>query len=146
MVGVLTYIELPATSPPVKHTPFILIPAFNEERNIGDLIEAIQREVGDAKIVVVDDGSTDSTAAEARRRGATVITHAFNLGYGAALHTGYLYAQRRGCKRLVQMDADGQHDPTSLPVLLESLEGGADVVVGSRYLEGPAPPTSPDTS
>ena len=126
----------------MKHPAFILIPAFNEESNIGGLIEAVQREVGDARIVVVDDGSTDSTAAEARRRGATVITHPFNLGYGAALHTGYLYAQRRGCKCVVQMDADGQHDPTSLPVLLAGLESGADVVVGSRYLEGSPPPTS----
>ena len=126
----------------MKQHAFILIPAFNEERNIGGLLEAIQLEVADARVVVVDDGSTDSTAAEARRHGATVITHPFNLGYGAALHTGYLYAQRRGCKSLVQMDADGQHDPASLPVLLAGLENGADVVVGSRYLDGPSPPTS----
>lgn len=121
---------------------FILIPAFNEGRNIGALIEAIQREEVDARIVVVDDGSTDSTAAQARCRGAVVITHPFNLGYGAALHTGYLYARRNGCKYLVQMDADGQHDPISLPSLLAGLEGGADVVVGSRYLDNSPPPTT----
>ncbi len=138
--------RVPARSPqPVNPDApaFILIPAFNEGHAIGALIEAIQRQQVDASIVVVDDGSTDDTAGQARRRGAVVITHPFNLGYGAALHTGYIYARRNGCKYLVQMDADGQHDPTSLPDLFAGLEAGADVVVGSRYLDSSPPPTSP---
>jgi len=61
--------------------------------------------------LVVDDGSEDSTAAEAERFGARVLLHPFNLGYGAALHTGYIYAHKRNYDRVVQMDGDGQHDP-----------------------------------
>lgn len=120
----------------------ILIPAYNEASSIGPLLDAVGQELPDAEIVVVDDGSTDGTGRRARSRGASVITHPFNLGYGTALHTGYLWARRRGYRRVVQMDADGQHDPLSLPVLLEGLERGADVVVGSRYLDRPAPATS----
>lgn len=120
----------------------ILIPAYNEEGNIGALISAIRTDEMEATVVVVDDGSTDATVAEARHRGATVIRHPFNLGYGAALHTGYLYARRLGCKRLAQMDADGQHDPVSLPALFAGLDAGADVVVGSRYLDESPPPTT----
>ena len=120
----------------------ILIPACNEEGRLGKVLAAIRAQRVDADILVIDDGSNDGTAAEARRRGAQVVSHPFNLGYGSALHTGYLFARRSDYDRVVQMDADGQHDPVSLPALLQALDAGADVVVGSRYLRGKPPQTS----
>ena len=120
----------------------ILIPACNEQGRIGAVLGAIRARRLDADLLVVDDGSHDATAAEASRHGAFTVRHPFNLGYGAALHTGYLHARRQGYAQVVQMDADGQHDPVSLEALLQALESGADVVVGSRYLTGAPPKTS----
>lgn len=120
----------------------VLIPAFNESARISAVIAGIRREVPEADLLVVDDGSEDDTGAIARSLGAAVITHAFNLGYGTALQTGYIYAQRHRYARLVQMDADGQHDCKSLPHLFQALEDGADLVLGSRYRDAQAPRTS----
>jgi glycosyltransferase involved in cell wall biosynthesis len=84
---------------------------------------------------VIDDGSSDATAEVAARAGAVVIRHSFNLGYGAALQTGYKYARQRGASLLAQMDADGQHDPTDLPKLLAPIRAGeCDLMIGSRFL------------
>jgi glycosyltransferase involved in cell wall biosynthesis len=84
---------------------------------------------------VIDDGSRDGTAAAAARAGARVVRHAFNLGYGAALQTGYKYALERGVDWIVQMDADGQHLPGEIPGLLEPVQRDeCDLVVGSRFL------------
>jgi glycosyltransferase involved in cell wall biosynthesis len=84
---------------------------------------------------VIDDGSTDDTAALARRHGAAVVSHPFNLGYGAALQTGYKRARRDGYDYVVQIDADGQHDPADAKRLLEALRAGAaDVAIGSRFV------------
>lgn len=93
-------------------------------------------------VVVIDDGSPDGTRKEAQDAGAVVITHPYNLGYGCALHTGYCWALRRDYDRTLQMDADGQHEAAMLPRLLAGLEQGADVVLGSRYRDEAAPPTS----
>lgn len=93
-------------------------------------------------VVVIDDGSPDDTAREASRAGADVVRHPFNLGYGNSLHSGYCYARRRGYTRMLQMDADGQHEARMLPQLLAGLNRGADVVIGSRYRDGKPPPTS----
>jgi glycosyltransferase involved in cell wall biosynthesis len=112
----------------------VLMPAYNEGARIGRVVEAV-RSGADADVLVVDDGSADDTADEARRAGASVASHAVNLGYGAALQTGYLYALRNGYDAVLQLDADGQHDPACIPVLLAALEH-ADVVVGSRFLDG----------
>jgi glycosyltransferase involved in cell wall biosynthesis len=87
----------------------------------------------DGDVLVVDDGSGDETAEEALRAGAQVASHAVNLGYGAALQTGYRFATRAGYDAVLQLDADGQHDPASIPALLAGLDR-ADVVVGSRFL------------
>jgi glycosyltransferase involved in cell wall biosynthesis len=70
------------------------------------------------------------------------VRHPFNLGYGCALHTGYCYALRHGYQRVLQMDADGQHEAAMLPRLTAGLDQGADVVIGSRYLEAERPPSS----
>jgi glycosyltransferase involved in cell wall biosynthesis len=118
----------------------VVIPACNEAERIGPVLDAVRAVLPGARIVVVDDGSGDATAATARRHGAVVLSHPFNLGYGAALQTGYHYARHHGAERLLQLDADGQHDPASIPDLLRALDDGADLVIGSRYLPGYATP------
>jgi glycosyltransferase involved in cell wall biosynthesis len=111
----------------------VVIPAFNEGGRIAPVVRTVLAQA-EAEVLVVDDGSRDETAEQARAAGATVATHAVNLGYGAALQTGYRFALRHGFDAVIQMDADGQHDPASLRALLDALDGGADVVVGSRFL------------
>lgn len=120
------------------------MPAYNEEAGISPVIRAIRASAPDLDVLVVDDGSRDQTAAVARQEGATVVSHPTNLHYGAALLTGYRYALQEGYPYLVQVDADGQHDPASILTVLEALENGADLVLGSRFLhpESYRPPLS----
>lgn len=114
----------------------IVIPALNEGTTIAAVLTRLRAGARDQDVLVIDDGSRDDTAEQARAHGATVVSHPFNLGYGAALQTGYKYADRGGYRYVVQMDADGQHDPDDVPRLLEPLRSGqADVVVGSRFVE-----------
>jgi glycosyltransferase involved in cell wall biosynthesis len=112
----------------------VVMPAHDEAKRIRHVLEDVRSQVA-GDLLVVDDGSSDDTAGEARRVGAIVAVHAVNLGYGAALQTGYRYALRHGYDAVLQLDADGQHDPASIPRLLAAL-GAADVVVGSRFLDG----------
>jgi len=113
----------------------ILIPAFNEENRIESVITRIRNYVPMADILVVNDGSTDGTEAVCRRAGAVVLSHSFNLGVGSALQTGYKYAVREGYEYIIQLDADGQHDPAYLPAFYTTLVNtDADVVIGSRFL------------
>jgi glycosyltransferase involved in cell wall biosynthesis len=117
-----------------------VIPAFNEAARLPRVLAGLAEvELRGAEVCVVDDGSKDGTAGVARAAGATVLRHPFNLGYGAALQTGYKYALGRGAELVLQMDADGQHDPALLPALARPIEDGqADLVVGSRFLGEPA--------
>lgn len=117
----------------------VVVPAFNEAGRIGNVIVAVRRAVPDSRVVVVDDGSSDGTALEAAAAGAEVLSLAVNLGYGTALQTGYLYAREEGVERLVQLDADGQHEPQCIADLLAGLDAGLDVAVGSRYLTAQPP-------
>ena len=110
----------------------IAIPAWNEEASITDVISIVKQHRPQADVLVVNDGSTDQTASRAAQAGAAVITLPFNVGVGGAMRTAFLYAQRGGYTALVQVDADGQHDPADLDRLLEAL-GEADVVVGTRF-------------
>ena len=113
----------------------LVIPAFNESESLGWVLGALAAIEVD-EIVVIDDGSQDDTSAVARAAGATVVRHPFNLGYGAALQSGYKYALRRNADLLIQMDADGQHDPSDIPGLMAPVVSGeSDLVVGSRFLE-----------
>lgn len=123
-------IQLPEVAP----RWMFLIPALNEQGRVGDVVRGILECFPGAEVVVVDDGSTDRTADEARGAGAHLLSHPFHMGYGAALQTGYKYALRRGVDRLVQIDGDGQHPPAEIDRLLERLEqGDLDLVVGSRF-------------
>ncbi len=121
----------------------IIIPAYNEAGRIAATITGIRKFVN-TDIIVINDGSTDKTVKEARDAGALVIELPFNLGYGAALQTGYKYALFKGYRFAVQMDADGQHDPGYImPLLKEVRSGSADVAIGSRFLgEGDYRPTT----
>lgn len=112
-----------------------LVPAFNEEANVGRVIDEIRAVDPSLDVVVVDDGSYDRTAEVAHERGATVVRLPFNLGIGGAVQTGLQYARDHDFAIAVQVDADGQHDPSQLAQLLAPIVAGdADVVVGSRFL------------
>lgn len=110
----------------------IAIPAWNEQGSIGSVIAKVREHLPEATVLVVDDGSTDSTARVAQEAGAEVVSLPFNVGVGGAMRTAFLYAQRNGFTALVQVDADGQHDPADLDRLLDGLDE-ADIVVGTRF-------------
>jgi len=113
----------------------LIIPAFDEEQRLPDVLRRVASAAPGFEVVVVDDGSRDATAEAARAGGATLIRHPFNLGYGAALQTGYKYARRASADLVVQMDADGQHDPADVPALAAPIEADElDLVIGSRFL------------
>jgi glycosyltransferase involved in cell wall biosynthesis len=117
----------------------IIIPSYNEEQALGGVLEELLRAQLPVDILVVNDGSSDRTVEVAARYPVTVLSHPYNLGYGAALQTGYLYAVSRKYPYVFQFDADGQHSPQDLPAMIRVLEEGeADIVMGSRFLPGSA--------
>ena len=110
---------------------------MNEEKTIGRVIDEIRAFDPGFEVVVVDDGSVDRTATIAERRGVLVLRLPFNLGIGGAVQTGYQYARDNGFELAVQVDGDGQHDPTEIARLVQPiLDGRADMVVGTRFAEG----------
>jgi hypothetical protein len=114
----------------------LVIPAYNEAPRLPALLAAIAAQALPLEIAIVDDGSNDGTGDLAAQAGVTVLRHPFNLGYGAGLQTGYKYALQTGAPWVVQMDADGQHDPRDVTRLLEPIRlGNCDLVIGSRFLE-----------
>jgi glycosyltransferase involved in cell wall biosynthesis len=114
----------------------IIIPALNEEKTIGELLDSVSKLRLPCDILVVNDGSTDNTAKIAKRPGVHLLTHALNLGYGAALHTGLLYAEKHNYRAIITMDGDGQHIPSEIIHLVRCYETtGTDVILGSRYLD-----------
>ncbi|MEJ7842236.1 MAG: glycosyltransferase family 2 protein [Rubrobacter sp.] len=121
-------------------TVAVVIPAKDEEATIGELLDGISKVVVDGHTlqpIVVDDGSLDRTAAIARERGATVVTHRRNRGLGAAVRTGLRAAVETGADAVAYLDADLEYSPADIPRLLEPvLAGRADYVLGSRFLGG----------
>jgi glycosyltransferase involved in cell wall biosynthesis len=112
----------------------VFIPAWNEEESVAAVIADVREHLPGADVLVVDDGSTDATAARVREHGALVATLPFNQGLGAALQTGYLYALREGYELCAHLDADGQHPAAEVARLLAEIEADrADLVIGSRY-------------
>ncbi len=114
----------------------IIVPALNEEQSLPATLKELREVVDQHDIVVIDDGSIDATADVARRAGAVSAQLPFTLGVGGAVRVGLHYAQRNGYDRAVVIDADGQHDPAGVTALLDALDAGADMAVGSRFIEG----------
>ena len=117
-----------------------IVPAYNEAKMVGRVVRDIKRQAPGFDVVVIDDGSNDSTGAEALAEGADVIRHPYNLGIGGAVQSGYKYALREDYDVAVQVDGDGQHKPEYLPKLLKALQTGgnrADMVYGSRFRGNP---------
>lgn len=113
----------------------VIIPALNEEASVGKVIDEVKQFLPEAKILVVNDGSSDRTSEIAKGKGATVLDLPFNLGIGGAMQAGYRYAFEHGYDVAIQVDGDGQHDPKEIPKLLKALEGRAvDLVIGSRFI------------
>jgi glycosyltransferase involved in cell wall biosynthesis len=113
----------------------VAVPALNEAAVLGRVLETLATAHPMRDVVVVDDGSHDDTAAIARRAGARVISHAINLGVGAAMGTAFSFAAKSGYDAVVQFDGDGQHRPEHIAELVAALDD-ADVVIGSRYAGG----------
>jgi glycosyltransferase involved in cell wall biosynthesis len=130
---------MPESAAPPQLRKLAIVPAFNEAGMVGRVVRDIRRTAPDFDVLVVDDGSTDATAAEAEAEGAVVIRHPFNLGIGGAVQSGYKYALRENYDVAVQVDGDGQHKPSYLPELLAALQtkGKADMVCGSRFRGDP---------
>lgn len=109
----------------------ILIPGYNEEKTIGQVVSKARKVISD--VIVIDDGSTDNTYQIAKNAGAIVIRHEVNKGKGAALKTGFKYALEHYYQAVITMDSDGQHDVDDIPNFLNTLrEKKADIVIGSR--------------
>lgn len=113
----------------------IVIPAYNEEKNIAETLRGIKKIGLDLDILVVNDGSKDRTREVVKETGNNVISLPFNLGYGAALQTGFKYAKHKGYKYLIQFDGDGQHNPEDILSLVNEMKkDNVDIVIGSRFL------------
>jgi glycosyltransferase involved in cell wall biosynthesis len=114
-----------------------IIPAFNEQDAIGTVIDEVTAFDSGVDVLVIDDASHDDTAGRAERHGARVVRLPYNLGIGGAVQTGFRYARNHGYELAIRVDGDGQHDPSELGPLLETVIGGrADICVGSRFVGG----------
>lgn len=118
--------------PPSLRRTLVVMPAFNEAASVADVVREVREKVPSAQVLVVDDGSRDDTAERARAAGAIVARLPFNLGVGGAMRTGFRYARNNGFDAVVQVDADGQHDPSEVTQLVAGL-ADADLVLGARF-------------
>jgi len=114
----------------------VIIPAYNEGKNIAKLLDKLKEDCPEYDVLVVNDCSCDSTSDICKKRGVPVIDLPVNLGIGGAVQTGYKYAQYKGYDQAVQVDGDGQHDPRYIRALFSELDKGANLSIGSRFLEG----------
>jgi glycosyltransferase involved in cell wall biosynthesis len=132
---------LNGSMPPVTNAPpssntqrtLAIVPAYNEDATLSAVLAELAEAVPGLDVVVVSDGSRDRTVEVARAAGVAVVELPYNLGIGGALQTGFRFARRQDYDRAVQFDADGQHDPNQIRHLLDALDGGADLVIGSRF-------------
>ena len=114
----------------------IIIPAYNEEKNIGEVLKDIRKFNYDIDIIVINDASNDNTERVVVENGEKIVNHFYNLGYGGALQTGFKYAVDKGYQYIIQFDGDGQHDPADLQSIIDQLKTGYyDIVIGSRFLD-----------
>ena len=114
-----------------------IIPAFNEEDAIGEVVDEVLAFDSTFDVLVIDDASHDDTRERARQHGARVVGLPFNLGIGGAVQTGFRYARNHGYELAIRIDGDGQHDPAELGPLLDAVMAGrADICVGSRFVGG----------
>ncbi|WP_258229054.1 glycosyltransferase family 2 protein [Arthrobacter sp. HMWF013] len=116
------------------HDILVIMPAWNEAESIGNTIREVFDFGPPCDVLVVDDGSRDSTAELARKAGATVIQLPFNMGVGGAMRTGFKYAKKNGYQQVIQVDADGQHDPRDIQAVLDGLKN-ADIAIGARFAD-----------
>ena len=120
----------------LKMKILVIIPAYNEAGRILTTVRELRETAKDLDLIVINDASTDDTEKILDQNGIPHITHTANQGIGGAVQTGYRYALANGYDAAVQLDGDGQHDPAELPLLIHALsETGADLVIGSRFLE-----------
>jgi len=122
----------------VTRPVLVVIPAWNEAANLPSVIGELRGVRGDDVLLVVDDASTDGTAAAARELGCRLLRLPVHLGYGGAVQAGIKYSLRGGFPVAVTFDADGQHDPADIAPLVDSVRAGADLAVGSRMLLPPS--------
>lgn len=112
----------------------VLVPAWNETRSVGDTVREVLSASSNYDVTVIDDGSTDGTADAAAAAGASVLPLPFNVGVGGAMRTGFHYALRMGYSQVIQVDADGQHNPADIQRVLAGLEH-ADISIGARFAD-----------
>lgn len=112
----------------------IIIPAYNEAKNLTVLLDRIAAVCGGCEALVINDSSQDNTADICKERGVSVIDLPVNLGIGGAVQTGYRYALHKGYDAVVQVDGDGQHNPEYIGNLLSELKNGSNLCIGSRFL------------
>lgn len=115
-----------------------IIPAYNEGKNIYNVVKSIKLSSCNCDIIVINDCSSDNTYIQAKMAGAKVLNLSSNLGIGGAVQTGYLYAYEHNYDAVVQIDGDGQHNPEDLHKLIEIIKNEqADMVIGSRFVDKP---------
>jgi glycosyltransferase involved in cell wall biosynthesis len=115
----------------------VIIPAWNEEGAIGGVVRAVRDSVPQARILVIDDHSTDSTIDRAREAGAAILPLPHHLGLGGCVQAGYKLAYELGYNYVIRVDGDGQHDPGDIPKIFERLKTtGCEMVIGSRFIGG----------
>ncbi|MFB4167185.1 glycosyltransferase family 2 protein [Virgibacillus sp. JSM 102003] len=113
----------------------VIIPAYNEEKSIFQTVTKL-RNYNDYDYIVINDGSKDSTEAILHHNELPYINLPVNLGIGGAMQTGFRYARKKGYKYAIQLDADGQHDPNDLQMLVDAIQlGNQDMIIGSRFVE-----------
>jgi len=121
----------------------VLIPAFNEEANVGGVIDEVRAAMPGTPILVVDDCSVDATRSQARTAGEKVLALPHHLGLGGCVQAGYRLAYELGYEHVIRVDGDGQHDPRDIPTILKELErGNCEMVIGSRFVDGNGSHTS----